>query len=405
MCRCRAVACSWSFKNCAICRSASFCSSCRCLSASLSAFSCSRCSCSCRSCCCSRRFFSSSSCFFFRSCCICSTTNCLYLTSASSSRVSTSRVRRAVCGKSRHFESSSPRRGATSSLLAYGVHSPGCGFEVSAGKIGLGHWSGQSRALPYTACAWCDSSQTTRRKSTSSCCSACDAASPPSLQTSLFASPPAEALASDCAASAARASRSIPPIRLTPLSSVAEPASTTSASLLVPPMMSLVRRALSAASAMIRSSTVLSDASRITRTGRVCPIRWHRSIACLSAAGLKSESCKITVSADVRLMPSPPARVVTSSAVTVPSRLNSSMMTCRSAALVEPSKRRYSMPTWPNTSSSTSSVIVHCEKITTLCPPSRSSGSSFFSAVALPDAKAATSRSSCRSAIAAYREQ
>ena len=60
----------------------------------------------------------------------------------------------------------------------------------------------------------------------------------------------------------------------------------------------------------IFSSTESVDTNLITFTSRVCPIRWQRSSACLSIEGLKSLSWMITVSAPVRLRPSPPERVV-----------------------------------------------------------------------------------------------
>lgn len=46
-----------------------------------------------------------------------------------------------------------------------------------------------------------------------------------------------------------------------------------------------------------------------TPTHLVWPTRWHRSSACLSLYGLQSMSCRMTTLAEVRLMPSPPARV------------------------------------------------------------------------------------------------
>ena len=47
----------------------------------------------------------------------------------------------------------------------------------------------------------------------------------------------------------------------------------------------------------------------ITVTGLRWPRRWHRSSACRSICGLKSQSWMITVSAEVRFKPCPPARV------------------------------------------------------------------------------------------------
>mmetsp|Transcript_14885 Transcript_14885/g.44542 ORF Transcript_14885/g.44542 Transcript_14885/m.44542 type:complete len:255 (-) Transcript_14885:969-1733(-) len=89
------------------------------------------------------------------------------------------------------------------------------------------------------------------------------------------------------------------------------------------------------------SSTVASVASLTTVTGRCWPIRWQRSIACWSMAGLKSTSWRMTVSADVRLMPRPPARVESRKRKMSESlRLNASIMSCRSEPSVEPSMRQ-----------------------------------------------------------------
>lgn len=63
-------------------------------------------------------------------------------------------------------------------------------------------------------------------------------------------------------------------------------------------------------------------------TNFVCPTRWHRSSACLSLCGLKSMSWKMTVLADVKLIPWPPERVVSKKMKTSGSLLNLSINFC-----------------------------------------------------------------------------
>ena len=63
-------------------------------------------------------------------------------------------------------------------------------------------------------------------------------------------------------------------------------------------------------------------------TQLVCPIRWDRSSACLSLYGLKSISCIMTVSADVRLIPNPPALVDSRNMNISGSVLNVSINSC-----------------------------------------------------------------------------
>lgn len=60
----------------------------------------------------------------------------------------------------------------------------------------------------------------------------------------------------------------------------------------------------------ICSSMVPLQMSRQTVTCLVWPSRWARSMACWSTVGFQSLSQKITVSAAVRLIPRPPARVL-----------------------------------------------------------------------------------------------
>eukprot|EP00964_Phaeocystis_antarctica_P062400 scaffold37385_cov44-Phaeocystis_antarctica.AAC.4 len=121
----------------------------------------------------------------------------------------------------------------------------------------------------------------------------------------------------------------MPPMRSSCASSPSSPSTT---GLGAPPSRTLCCRSLLAAILSTCSSTVLALASLITRTGRSCPMRCARSMACLSAAGLKSTSWMMTVSAAVRLMPSPPARVVSRKTPMVASALKASIRRCRSGA-------------------------------------------------------------------------
>ena len=54
----------------------------------------------------------------------------------------------------------------------------------------------------------------------------------------------------------------------------------------------------------------IETAYRYIMTLWVCPILWAREKACMSLCGFQSESYIMTVSADARLIPSPPARVL-----------------------------------------------------------------------------------------------
>ena len=115
-----------------------------------------------------------------------------------------------------------------------------------------------------------------------------------------------------------------------------------------------------AARSSIRSSTLSSATRRNTYTCFVCPIRWARSMAWRSACGFlkriineaakkcsytthQSLSYKTTMSAVVRLIPSPPARVVRRKINrSLPGLLYSSIATIRSSWGVLPSIRQYS---------------------------------------------------------------
>ena len=128
---------------------------------------------------------------------------------------------------------------------------------------------------------------------------------------------------------------------------------------------------------MIFSSTVPSETNRKTWTGLVCPRRWARSMACRSTWGFQSlfkngnantmfvrkelgchkelilqvSSCiylsyKMTISAVAKLMPSPPALVLSRKQnLGLPSALNSSICESRFSPSVLPSILQYWYPT------------------------------------------------------------
>lgn len=64
----------------------------------------------------------------------------------------------------------------------------------------------------------------------------------------------------------------------------------------------------------------------------------------------------------------PPDRVERMNANTLGSRLNLSISRCRSSTLVPPSSRRYVWPCRDRNRSSTSSILLICVKMSTLCP-------------------------------------
>mmetsp|Transcript_35796 Transcript_35796/g.114004 ORF Transcript_35796/g.114004 Transcript_35796/m.114004 type:complete len:222 (-) Transcript_35796:3070-3735(-) len=126
--------------------------------------------------------------------------------------------------------------------------------------------------------------------------------------------------------------------------------------------------------------------SRKTCTGLVCPIRWQRAIACRSFCGFQSGSNMTMVSAAVRLMPTPPARVVMM-------KMNDSeagsekrsMAACRSRPVTAPSSLSYPQPRPCTRSSIRSSILVNWEKSRTRWPSALSLGSSLSSRTSLPD--------------------
>mmetsp|Transcript_28948 Transcript_28948/g.46689 ORF Transcript_28948/g.46689 Transcript_28948/m.46689 type:complete len:207 (+) Transcript_28948:168-788(+) len=123
------------------------------------------------------------------------------------------------------------------------------------------------------------------------------------------------------------------------------------------------------------SSTVPFESNLIIVTGLVWPIRWHLSSACLSIVGLKSKSWIITVSALVRLIPIPPARVLSKKTFTEWSPLKVSTSFCLSPIDVDPSNRTYFNPSTDTVFSIMSSIVVHWENMSIRCPFSISSGS------------------------------
>eukprot|EP00962_Isochrysis_galbana_P029435 scaffold9409_cov116-Isochrysis_galbana.AAC.16 len=136
----------------------------------------------------------------------------------------------------------------------------------------------------------------------------------------------------------------------------------------------------------MRSSTVPCVTKRKMRTGLAWPIRCTRSIACRSTCGLKSESYSTTVSAEVRVMPSPPARVEQRKTESFePGALKALMSMVRWTRLVEPSSRAYSVPRALRNSSMRSSIEVQPEKRTRRWPEGSSSSSSASSVASLPD--------------------
>mmetsp|Transcript_39162 Transcript_39162/g.126660 ORF Transcript_39162/g.126660 Transcript_39162/m.126660 type:complete len:245 (-) Transcript_39162:37-771(-) len=103
------------------------------------------------------------------------------------------------------------------------------------------------------------------------------------------------------------------------------------------------RPSLRLARSTISASYVLRVTRRKTLTRLVCPIRCERAIACTSFCGFQSESIRMQVSAAVRLIPSPPARVESIKRnLLEPGALYASIAASRSSPLVEPSIRQYS---------------------------------------------------------------
>jgi hypothetical protein len=84
----------------------------------------------------------------------------------------------------------------------------------------------------------------------------------------------------------------------------------------------------------------LVDAKQQQRTIWVWPMRWHLAWACASFCGFQSESKITTVSAAVRLMPTPPARVLSKNTKLFESGWQKrSMASCRRFPRIDPSMR------------------------------------------------------------------
>mmetsp|Transcript_7562 Transcript_7562/g.24861 ORF Transcript_7562/g.24861 Transcript_7562/m.24861 type:complete len:232 (-) Transcript_7562:1032-1727(-) len=142
------------------------------------------------------------------------------------------------------------------------------------------------------------------------------------------------------------------------------------------------------------ASYVPRETRRYTVTGLCWPMRWQRAAACRSACGFQSGSKRMTVSADVSVMPRPPARVPSrNTGVVQPGASNRAMAACRAAPVMSPSRRSYSSPRWSSTSSSRLSTSLNCEKTSTRCPCSCRCGSSLASKTVLPEADTSASSS------------
>mmetsp|Transcript_26206 Transcript_26206/g.62572 ORF Transcript_26206/g.62572 Transcript_26206/m.62572 type:complete len:261 (+) Transcript_26206:276-1058(+) len=107
----------------------------------------------------------------------------------------------------------------------------------------------------------------------------------------------------------------------------------------------------------------------------------------------------MTVSAAVRLMPIPPARVDRRNTEMPTSLLNSSIIACRSCTAVLPSSRMYRMRRGARNSSRISSTFVHCENIRIRCPSAIMRGSMPFSSWNLADASIASCPSTCSESL------
>ena len=126
--------------------------------------------------------------------------------------------------------------------------------------------------------------------------------------------------------------------------------------------------------------------SLYTCTALVWPMRWQRAIACMSFCGFQSGSKMITVSAETRLMPCPPARVDSMKMkVSLALSEKRSMAFCRSEPAMLPSSRSKSHARASKNSSIRSSTLVNCEKTSTRWPSTLSFGSSLSSSTNLPD--------------------
>mmetsp|Transcript_30860 Transcript_30860/g.73328 ORF Transcript_30860/g.73328 Transcript_30860/m.73328 type:complete len:266 (-) Transcript_30860:3154-3951(-) len=167
----------------------------------------------------------------------------------------------------------------------------------------------------------------------------------------------------------------------------------------VPPLSMMVfsSSALRCATTRIFSSTLDLVMSRRTTTGRDCPILCALASACMSRWGLKSVSYRMTVSADARLMPCPPARVESRNTNTVPSlSLNWSMRRWRSLPGTFPSIRTYVYLRKVRNFSRMLSIVVNCEKIRTLEPFWNSFGRICWRKMSFPEAPV---RSTCSASL------
>eukprot|EP00967_Tisochrysis_lutea_P071406 scaffold94822_cov25-Tisochrysis_lutea.AAC.7 len=116
---------------------------------------------------------------------------------------------------------------------------------------------------------------------------------------------------------------------------------------------------------MIFSSRVPRVISRNTETDRFWPSRCARSMACRSFIGFQSWSRNTTVSADVRLRPSPPTLVVSNMRSMLGSELKLSTIAPRRAAGTRPSSFRYDTEgkcAFRRSSSTRSSIDEDCAK-------------------------------------------
>mmetsp|Transcript_4050 Transcript_4050/g.14488 ORF Transcript_4050/g.14488 Transcript_4050/m.14488 type:complete len:209 (-) Transcript_4050:2012-2638(-) len=115
----------------------------------------------------------------------------------------------------------------------------------------------------------------------------------------------------------------------------------------------------------MRSSTVARTVKRNTRTSRVCPIRWVRSMACSSVVGFHQQSSRKTLRACIML--SPRLAALSDMIITVTSArcLKSRSAASRRCTLIVPSSLRNTCPCSLRWTSSRSSMEVHCEKMMT----------------------------------------
>mmetsp|Transcript_28000 Transcript_28000/g.78307 ORF Transcript_28000/g.78307 Transcript_28000/m.78307 type:complete len:225 (+) Transcript_28000:1046-1720(+) len=104
---------------------------------------------------------------------------------------------------------------------------------------------------------------------------------------------------------------------------------------------------------------------RVTITSRVCPMRWHRSMACSSTCGFHHGSHSTTWFAATRFRPTEAAFRLMIMTVTWGSSRKSATALSRAAMDMEPSRRRNLYFCSFMGTSRMSSMEVHCVKITT----------------------------------------